>query len=151
MRITTTQAATLFTPFGIVQVAGSVLTGYFASKINDKMCFVLCGGCGAVLMGALALCRTYTSFAVVLGLLGFPSAGAFAVVPPLVAKTFPGPNVGLLIGGVFAASSIGGFTAATVISAIQHSSNHDYTTAAALVGVFWAIGGLILQFGFRSC
>lgn len=149
-RITTTSASTLFTPFGIVQVIGSLLTGFFAVKINEKMCFVLSAGVGALLMAALALCRSYTSFAIVLGLLGFPSAGAFAVFPPLVAKTFPGPNVGLLIGAVLASCSIGGFTAATVISAMQTSADHDYTMPVALAGVLWALGGLILQFGHRD-
>ena len=148
--ISTTRASTLFTPFGIVQVAGSILTGYFAVKINDKLCFVFCAGFGAVLMALLALCRTYTSFAIVLGLLGFPSAGAFAVVPPLIAKSFPGPNVGLFIGSVFSAAAFGGFSAAPIISSIQSSSNHDYTTAVALVGISWAISGLLVQFGCRS-
>lgn len=144
--ISTSTASTVFTFWGVFQVFGSILVGAVGSGTNDSFAYCVCSAVGGVLCALLVLCRGYLAFAFCLSIVGFCTAGMFAMMPALVARCFYGPNLGLFMGCVFLAGCIGGFSAPPMQAKLQLSHHGNYSYGCLVISACMTIPGLICYF-----
>lgn len=126
--ISTSKASTTFTFWGVFQIFGSILVGALASATANNFAYCLCSGVGGIATASLAFCRNYASFASCLSVIGFCTAGIFAVMPALLVDAFYGPNLGFFMACVFVAGCLGGFSAPPIQAELQtrHDGNYSY-------------------------
>lgn len=122
------KSATIFTFWGVFQIIGSVFIGAMASFTADAFAYTACAAVGGVACGVLAFCRSYADFAACMSIIGFCTAGLFAMMPALIAKDFHGPNLGFFMGSVFVAGCLGGFSAPPIQAqlATRYHGNYSY-------------------------
>lgn len=148
--ISNERASTLMTSFGVFQILGSLVMGLVAVKIGNKTTHLLCSLAGAVGALYLAFCRTYAEFSVGLSLVGFATAGIFAVVPPMVAHDYYGPNLSTVIAATFVAGIAGGFSAAPLQSAMQAANYGNYTAGIIIMSACQVVAGVVCFFWIES-
>lgn len=144
--ISTSSASTVFTFWGVFQIVGSILVGAVGSGINDSFAYCLCSAVGGVLCAVLVLCRGYVAFAFCMSIIGFCTAGMFAMMPALIARCFYGPNLGLFMGCVFLAGCIGGFSAPPIQAKLQSTHHGNYSYGCLVISACMTFPGLICYF-----
>lgn len=144
--ISTSLASTVFTFWGVFQIFGSIFVGALGSGINDSFAYCVCSAVGGVFCGLLVLCRDYLFFAICLSVVGFCTAGMFAMMPALIARCFYGPNLGFLMGSVFLAGCIGGFSAPPIQAKLQSTHHGNYSYGCLVISACMTVPGLICYF-----
>ncbi|EPY24010.1 MFS transporter, MCP family, solute carrier family 16 (monocarboxylic acid transporters), member 14 [Strigomonas culicis] len=143
MPISTSKASSVYTFWGAFQIIGSVLVGGLASFTADEFAYCACCVVGAVSTALLSVCRNYASFAATYSIVGFCSAGVFAVMPALIARSFYGPNLGFFMGGVFVAGCLGGFSAPPIQAQLAAHYNGNYTYGCVFTSVCFTAPGIL--------
>lgn len=141
--ISTSKASTVFTFWGVFQIFGSILVGALGTGTNNSFGYCFCAALGGVFCAALTFCRGYVAFATCLSIIGFCTAGIFAMMPALIAKYFYGPNLGLFMGTVFLAGCIGGFSAPPMQASLQSSHNGNYSYGCLVISASMSVPGAI--------
>ncbi|KPI83089.1 monocarboxylate transporter-like protein [Leptomonas seymouri] len=141
--ISTSKASTVFTFWGSFQVVGSVLIGGLASLTADAFAYTICASVGGVATALLIFCRSYAAFAVCWSIVGFCTAGIFAMMPALIARDFYGPNLGFFMGCVFVAGCLGGFSAPPIQAELQTRYNGNYSYGCVFISCCMTFPGLL--------
>ncbi|KAG8344316.1 putative Major Facilitator Superfamily [Trypanosoma vivax] len=141
--IPTDVASTVFIFFGAFQIAGSVSVGWIASLTSSEFAYVACATVGGSCCGLLALCRSYIAFAFALSVIGFCTAGIFAVMPALIAEHLYGPNLGFYMGSVFLAGVVGGFCAPPLQAELQQRHNGNYSYVCVIMCACMLLAGAV--------
>ncbi|KAK7196398.1 monocarboxylate transporter-like protein [Novymonas esmeraldas] len=141
--ISTAKASTVFTFWGVFQIVGSILVGGVASFTNDALAYSACAAVGGVATALLVFCRGYAAFAVCLSVVGFCTAGIFAMMPALIAKDFHGPNLGFFMGCVFVAGCLGGFSAPPIQAQLQTRYNGNYSYGCVFISCCMSFPGVL--------
>ncbi|CAD2222472.1 Major Facilitator Superfamily, putative [Angomonas deanei] len=141
--ISTSKASTIFTFWGVFQIVGSILVGSIASFTADEFAYCACCALGAFSSALLIFCRDYAAFAATCSIVGFCTAGIFAVMPALIAKNFYGPNLGFFMGCVFVAGTLGGFSAPPIQAQLQVKYNGNYSFGCVFISCSMTVPGLI--------
>ncbi|CBZ23405.1 monocarboxylate transporter-like protein [Leishmania mexicana MHOM/GT/2001/U1103] len=141
--ISTSKASTVFTFWGVFQIVGSILVGGAASFTDDALAYTMCATVGGLATSLLVFCRSYAAFAVCLSVVGFCTAGIFAMMPALIAKDFHGPNLGFFMGGVFVAGCLGGFSAPPIQAQLQTRYNGNYSYGCVFISCCTTFPGVL--------
>lgn len=141
--ISTSKASTVFTFWGSFQIVGSVLVGGLASFTTDAFAYSICAAVGGVATALLIFCRSYAAFAVCWSVVGFCTAGMFAMMPALIARDFHGPNLGFFMGCVFVAGCLGGFSAPPIQAQLQTRYNGNYSYGCIFISCCMTFPGLL--------
>lgn len=120
--------------------------GGLASFTVDEFAYCSCSFIGTIASIAFIFCRNYVGFVVTLSIIGFCTAGMFAVILALITKPMYGPNLGALMSCVFVAASVGGFSAPPIQAHLQTTHNGDYTYGCIFITLSMAVPGLICFF-----
>lgn len=142
--ISTSVASTVFTFWGVFQIIGSIAVGALASLTeHNAFAYCLCGAVGGVSCALLGFCRGYVAFAICMCVVGFCTAGMFAVMPALIAEAMHGPNLGFFMGCVFVAACIGGFSAPPMQAQLQTRHHGNYTYGCIVISCCMTAPALI--------
>lgn len=141
--ISTSKASTVFTFWGSFQIVGSVLVGGLASLTTDAFAYTICASVGGVATALLIFCRSYAAFAVCWSVVGFCTAGVFAIMPALIARDFHGPNLGFFMGCVFVAGCLGGFSAPPIQAQLQTRYNGNYSYGCVFISCSMTFPGVL--------
>ncbi|KAG5487607.1 hypothetical protein LSCM4_08052 [Leishmania orientalis] len=141
--ISTAKASTVFTFWGVFQIVGSILVGGVASFTDDALAYTICAAVGGVAASMLVFCRSYAAFVACLSLVGFCTAGIFAMMPALIAKDFHGPNLGFFMGCVFVAGCLGGFSAPPIQAQLQTRYNGNYSYGCVFISCCMTFPGVL--------
>lgn len=141
--ISTSKASSVYTFWGVFQIVGSILVGGLASFTADEFAYCACCVVGAISTALLTVCRDYAAFAATYSIVGFCSAGVFAVMPALIARSFYGPNLGFFMGAVFVAGCLGGFSAPPIQAQIAAHYNGNYTYGCVFISVSFTMPGIL--------
>ncbi|CAJ1016760.1 putative Major Facilitator Superfamily [Leishmania utingensis] len=141
--ISTSKASTVFTFWGVFQIIGSILVGGMASFTDDALAYTICAAVGGVATSLLVFCRSYAAFAVCLSVIGFCTAGIFAMMPALIAKDFHGPNLGLFMGSVFVAACLGGFSAPPIQAQLKSRYHGNYSYGCVFISCCMTLPGVL--------
>ncbi|CAC9443323.1 monocarboxylate transporter-like protein [Leishmania infantum JPCM5] len=141
--ISTSKASTVFTFWGVFQIVGSILVGGVASFTDDALAYTMCATVGGLATSLLVFCRSYAAFAVCLSVVGFCTAGIFAMMPALIAKDFHGPNLGFFMGCVFVAGCLGGFSAPPIQAQLQTRYNGNYSYGCVFISCCTTFPGVL--------
>lgn len=141
--ISTGTASTIFTFWGVFQIFGSILVGALGSWLTDAFAYCACSAVGGIAAALLIFCRGYLAFAFCLSIVGFCTAGIFAAMPALIARSFYGPNLGLFMGLVFLAGCIGGFSAPPMQAKLQSAHNGNYSYGCLVISACMTVPGMI--------
>lgn len=141
--ISTSTASTVFTFWGVFQIFGSILVGALGSGTNDAFAYCICSAVGGIACALLVFCRGYVAFAICLSIVGFCTAGLFAMMPALIAKVFYGPNLGFLMGSVFLAGCVGGFSAPPMQASLQSTHQGNYSYGCLVISACMSVPGFI--------
>lgn len=141
--ISTSKASTVFTFWGAFQIVGSVLVGGLAALTDDAFAYAVCAGVGGVSTALLVFCRGYAAFAVCWSIVGFCTAGVFAMMPALIARDFHGPNLGFFMGCVFVAGCLGGFSAPPIQAQLQTRYNGNYSYGCVFISCSMTFPGVM--------
>lgn len=142
-KISTSKASTIFTFWGTFQIVGSIATGGLGSWTTVPFAYSTCSAIGGIATALLIFCRGYAAFAICLSIVGFCTAGVFAMMPALIARTFYGPNLGLFMASVFVAGSIGGFSAPPMQATLQTNHNGNYSYGCLVISACMTVPGII--------
>ncbi|KPA80818.1 monocarboxylate transporter-like protein [Leptomonas pyrrhocoris] len=141
--ISTSKASTVFTFWGSFQIIGSVLIGALASITTDAFAYTICASVGGVSTALLIFCRGYAAFAVCWSIVGFCTAGVFAMMPALIARDFHGPNLGFFMGCVFVAGCLGGFSAPPIQAQLQTRYHGNYSYGCVFISCCMTFPGVL--------
>ncbi|KAG5511411.1 hypothetical protein JKF63_07374 [Porcisia hertigi] len=141
--IKTAKASTAFTFWGVFQIFGSILIGAVGSTTDDAFAYTICSAVGGVATSLLVFCRSYASFAACLSVVGFCTAGIFAMMPALIARDFYGPNLGFFMGSVFVAGCLGGFSAPPIQAQLQTRYNGNYSYGCVFISCCMTAPGVL--------
>jgi MFS family permease len=141
--ISTSKASTIFTFWGSFQIVGSVLVGGLASFTTEAFAYTICAAVGGVATALLIFCRGYAAFAVCSSIVGFCTAGVFAMMPALIARDFHGPNLGFFMGCVFVAGCLGGFSAPPIQAQLQTRYNGNYSYGCVFISCCMTFPGVL--------
>ncbi|KAG5487053.1 hypothetical protein LSCM1_07723 [Leishmania martiniquensis] len=141
--ISTSKASTVFTFWGVFQIFGSILVGGAASFTDDALAYTACAAVGGVATSLLVFCRDYVAFVACLSVVGFCTAGIFAMMPALIAKDFHGPNLGIFMGCVFVAGCLGGFSAPPIQAQLQTRYNGNYSYGCVFISCCMTFPGVL--------
>lgn len=141
--ISTSKASTVFTFWGAFQIVGSVLVGGLASFTTDAFAYCACAAVGGVATALLIFCRSYAAFAVCWSIVGFCTAGVFAMMPALISRDFHGPNLGFFMGCVFVAGCLGGFSAPPIQAQLQTRYNGNYSYGCIFISCCMTFPGVL--------
>lgn len=144
--ISTSLASTVFTFWGVFQIFGSILVGALGSGVNDSFAYCVCSAVGGFFCALLVFCRGYLFFAFCLSVVGFCTAGMFAMMPALIARCFYGPNLGFIMGSVFLAGCIGGFSAPPMQAKLQSTHQGNYSYGCLVISACMTVPGIICYF-----
>ncbi|GET85779.1 monocarboxylate transporter-like protein [Leishmania tarentolae] len=141
--ISTSKASTVFTFWGVFQIVGSILVGGMGSFTDDALAYTMCATVGGLATSLLVFCRSYAAFAACLSVVGFCTAGIFAMMPALIVKDFHGPNLGFFMGSVFVAGCIGGFSAPPIQAQLQTRYNGNYSYGCVFISCCTTLPGVL--------
>lgn len=141
--ISTSKASTVMTFWGSFQIVGSVLVGGMASFTADAFAYSVCSAIGGIACALLLFCRSYAAFVVCWSVVGFCTAGMFAMMPALIAKDFYGPNLGFLMASVFLAGCLGGFSAPPIQAQLQTRYEGNYSYGCVFISCCMTFPGVL--------
>ncbi|MDJ0626816.1 MAG: MFS transporter [Rhodobacter sp.] len=101
-------AAGLLSVIGAASVAGRLTVGTLVDRIGGRNAYLICLGCLAASMAALAGTSAAGALFLVMAAYGFAHGGLFTVVSPTVAEAFGMRAHGAVFGGVIFFGTIGG-------------------------------------------
>lgn len=141
--ISNAKASTVFTFWGVFQIVGSILVGALASATTDAFAYCMCCSVGGISSALLAFCRSYAAFAACMTVIGFCTAGIFAVMPALLVRYFHGPNLGFFMSAVFVAGCLGGFSSPPIQAQLQTRHHGNYTYGCIFISCCFTVPGVL--------
>ena len=143
-------AASLLTAFGVLQIAGSVVLGVLADRLNNRVVFTLSSGVSAIVCMLWVFADSYITLVFIFAALGASLASSVGVATALIAEQYS-ENLGSVLGVVVLGFGVGAALSAPCLGALKGVGGEgSYTYSILSLGVCAIVSGVLSKWALPA-
>jgi len=140
--ISVEHATLLMSVFGVMQCLGNVVFGYFADMFGNTVLFALSHISSGVLLILMAYAHTLWELLLVVGAIGFTTAGCITCYPHVAAQYYHGPQLTSALALLYTGFGVGSLVGPPLTEVVISSQGGNFTMG------LWIAGGAFLMAAF---